>query len=134
MRYVGQGKRMTATVACRVKRIDRFQNRQMVTSQISIIYIYIIYERDINDKLEEILFYKNATKSMPYVPCGRLRCQSRPSFIDDTCRGKLNLAGRYPTPLTLPSTDRGCGQQKGKNRIRPYPPFHTFVSSFQTNN
>lgn len=27
---------------------------------------------------------------------------------------------------TTLNPQRGCGQQKGKNRTRPYPPFHTF--------
>lgn len=82
-------------------------------------------------------FYFIKTKSTPYVPCGH-GCQSvpRPPFIDDTCTGKLNLAGRYLTPLTLlPSTlNEAVGNKRAKTVLVPIPLFIRFVSSFRTNN
>lgn len=63
---------------------------------------------------------------------GMLRCQSCPPFIDNTCRGKLNLTGRYLTPLTLPSTTLWA--TKGQKPYSFLSPFDVFVSSFRTNN
>ena len=57
---------------------------------------------------------------------GMLRCQSRPSFIDNTCRGKLNLAGRHPTPL-IATLNHPVGNKRAKTVFVPRP-FDVFLS------
>lgn len=83
---------MTATVS-RDERIDRFQTTQMVvTFQLYVnetLTTLSRARREEDTKKEDAKFYfiKTQTKSIPY---GSMWL--RPSFIDNTCRGKLNLA------------------------------------------